>query len=62
MSHSAYGIKIAVKPDNPDFVFAGTITSSVSLDGGLTGNHPSEDTISVVLILIQTVPESVHHK
>lgn len=36
MSHSAYGIKIAVKPDNPDFVFAGTITSSVSLDGGLT--------------------------
>lgn len=35
LTTSAYGHRIQVKPDNPDFVIAGSITTKVSLDGGL---------------------------
>ncbi|HZV69537.1 MAG TPA: T9SS type A sorting domain-containing protein [Saprospiraceae bacterium] len=31
-----YGFRLAVKPDNPDFLLAGTVSPGVSQDGGLT--------------------------
>jgi hypothetical protein len=36
LSTEPYGHRLSVKPDNPDFLIAGSIYTGVSLDGGLT--------------------------
>jgi hypothetical protein len=36
ISHSSFGRRITVKPDDPDFLLGGWISPGVSIDGGLT--------------------------
>lgn len=39
ISNTGQGRRLAVKPDDPDFVFAGNITANASTDGGLTWQY-----------------------